>query len=63
MRPEQLIPTLDLLRQASEAISEMPVDTLPDDLRARLISASVRVESIMLSLMLIQESLDRRGGH
>ena len=62
MAPEQLLPTLELLRQASEKMGELPLDSLPEDLKVRLVSAAVRVESIMLSLMLIQETLERRRG-
>jgi hypothetical protein len=57
MHPDDLDSALELLRQAADALAELPVDALPDELKARLVGASVRVESIMLSLQLIEEAL------
>ena len=61
MRPEDLTDILDLLRQVSARLANLPVDGARPMLRSEIAGAQVRTASLTISLLSVQRSMERPG--
>jgi hypothetical protein len=60
MSPEELNATMEMLKKAAEEFAALPLDTVPVDVKVRMVSAQVRLESLRMSLASIQIVLQGR---
>jgi hypothetical protein len=61
MRPEDLTDILDLLRQVSARLANLPVHEVRPTLRSEIAGAQVRTASLTISLLSVQRSMERPG--
>ena len=60
MSPDELNATMDMLKKAAEEFAALPMDTVPVDVKVRMVSAQVRLESLRMSLASLQIVLQGR---
>jgi hypothetical protein len=60
MSPDELNATMEMLKKAAEEFAALPLDTVPVDVKVRMVSAQVRLESLRMSLASIQIVLQGR---
>ena len=61
MRPEDLTDILDLLRQVSARLDQLPLDDIRPMFRSEIAGAQARAASLTMSLLSVQRSMERPG--
>jgi hypothetical protein len=61
MRPEDLTDILDLLRQVSARLDQLPLNDIRPMFRSEIAGAQVSAASLTMSLLSVQRSMERPG--
>jgi hypothetical protein len=62
MKAEDLDNAIELIESARKLMNDLPLDSLSDELRTRVVSAIVRTQSVALGLAAMQIALKNATG-